>query len=172
MTRLSRSAQSRSDTFAKLVPTFTSLAKRALASCLLAVGTVLLLSPCDADAKPREFGPQEKRFIVDIPDGWQQKKVDDSIQLVSADGRTVMSLRWFAREKRTPESLARKAARDLNVTDIQQVGDHTWIFFVVSEDVRIHNTMNIFDDYVVLATTAGDIHAAEPVLSSLKTKPE
>ena len=165
-------AQSCRNTFAGLVPDLARHVKHGLVVSLLALMPGLFFCPLDADAKPREFGPQEKRFLVDIPDGWQQKKVDDSIQLVSPDGGTVMSLRWFAREKRTPESLVRKAARDLNVTDIQKVGDHTWIFFVVSENVRIHNTMNVFGDYVVLATTAGDLSVAESVLASLKEKPE
>lgn len=137
---------------------------------LTLVIALVLACPASSDARVREYGPSYQRFTMDVPDGWKERKVDDSVQLISPDKKTVMSARLFPREGKKAEALVHKAAKDLNVSGIHQKDENTWVFYVSSENVRIRNSLHTLKDYVVLISVSGPIETAEPVIATLKAK--
>lgn len=141
----------------------------ARAACL-GLCVLLGLPALSAEARVREYGSSSQRFTLDVPDGWQERRVDDSVQLVSPDRKTVLSARLFPREGKRAEALVRKAARDLNVSGIHQKDENTWVFYVSSENVRIRNSLHTLKDNVVLISVSGPMEAAAPVIASLKAK--
>lgn len=137
---------------------------------LTLVFALVLACPAPSEALVREYGSSYQRFTLDVPAGWQEKIVDDSVQLISADKKTVISARLFPREGKRMEALVHKAARDLNVSGIHQKDGKTWVFYVASENVRIRNSLHILKDYVVLISVSGQMEAADPVIASLRPR--
>ncbi len=145
------------------------------AGWLAAGAAVLLLAwGAPAEARPVEFGPEGMRFTVEVPDGWRtvERDVHDgALNLVSADGRSAMSVRVCAREGRRVEALARRAASNLSVSGVRRQDDGTCVLYVTSENVRVRNVLQGAGESLLVISLSDENEASQAMVASIRPLP-
>lgn len=101
----------------------------------------------------------------------EQYSFDKGVSVVSANGKTAVSVQVCAREDRRLEALARRAAGNLSVSNIRHRDDNTWILNVTSENVRVRNILQLVNDSLLVISVGGEGEAAQPILASIKQRP-
>ena len=80
-------------------PTFTfevQNMKKLAAAFLLGCGILMAGS---ASAEEKEFGPDFGRFIIDVPDGWNARVIENGVQVVSKDNQSSVMVAIFRVKK-------------------------------------------------------------------------
>ena len=148
--------------------TLAARARKALVCALLLPALAAPLS--QARAAVREYGPDYQRLTLNVPDGWQENIQDNSVQLISPDKKSAISIRVCPREGKNAEALVRKATRDLSVSGVHKQDDSTWVFYVTSENVRIRNSLHTLPKAFVVISVGEETKESKAVLATLSAK--
>ena len=90
--------------------------KKLAAAFLLGCGILMAGS---ASAEEKEFGPDFGRFIIDVPDGWNARVIENGVQVVSKDNQSSVMVAIF-RVKMPADQVARGTAKAMGDAEVQR----------------------------------------------------
>ena len=135
-------------------PTFTfevQNMKKLAAAFLLGCGILMAGS---ASAEEREFGPDFGRFIIDVPDGWNARVIENGVQVVSKDNQSSVKV-------------ARGTAKAMGDAVVQrQDANH----YILKAKDGVETLLSFKGDKCHSVTIIGDVEKVTSIVRSLRDK--
>ena len=130
--------------------------KKLAAAFLLGCGILMAGS---ASAEEREFGPDFGRFIIDVPDGWNARVIENGVQVVSKDNQS--------RVKMPADQVARGTAKAMGDAEVQrQDANH----YILKAKDGVETLLSFKGDKCHSVTIIGDVEKVTSIVRSLRDK--
>ena len=147
-------------------PTFTfevQNMKKLAAAFLLGCGILMAGS---ASAEEKEFGPDFGRFIIDVPDGWNARVIENGVQVVSKDNQSSDMVAIF-RVKMPADQVARGTAKAMGDAEVQrQDANH----YILKAKDGVETLLSFKGDKCHSVTIIGDVEKVTSIVRSLRDK--
>ena len=141
-----------------------------LAAFLLCACSFLLAAPAASPAAPAEYGPDNLRFTIDIPEGWQIERRTGGVDFYPPDGRAFASVLAHPRGGKSPDAVARHLCASMQARSCEKTRSGAWLVVSERKGTRLRTTLQFVRGMLLLTSYAGDRRTVQPVLKSLQVK--